>query len=200
MIKKISREPELFILLAGNALCIWYFAENKAGFSNIIWIYWCQSIIIGLFTFLELLTVRNFTAGNMRLNDQPVTKDNKSCAAWFFLLHYGIFHFVYMIFLAVKFHSSFNLLFIVLGVATFILESIFSFRRRKAIEEVISINIGAIFFLPYLRIIPMHLTILVPAFLEWDPSLVFLLLKTFADVIFYLVVRAVYLKPTKEQQ
>lgn len=48
-------------------------------------------------------------------------------------------------------------------------------------------NIGALFFLPYLRIIPMHMMILLPAFFGWKPSLLFLGLKTGADLLSYFI-------------
>ena len=62
-----------------------------------------QSVIIGLFNFIDLLTIKNYDAANFKLNDAPVTEKNKGCMAWFFLLHFGFFHLVYGIFLLVDF-------------------------------------------------------------------------------------------------
>jgi hypothetical protein len=74
-----------------------------------------------------------------------------------------------------------------LGIATFFLESIINFIRQKQLERTVKLNIGTMFFLPYLRIIPMHLMILLPAFLGWKPSLTFLALKMGADILSFIL-------------
>jgi hypothetical protein len=126
------------------------------------------------------------------MGDKPVSKSNKGCAAWFFLVHYGFFHLGYMIFLAASYHRNLNGRMILLGAAVFFLEVLMTFRQKKIIESTIRLNLGTLFFLPYLRIIPMHLTILVPAFLHWQPSILFIILKTFADILFYVITRKIY--------
>jgi hypothetical protein len=194
MLKKLLQEPELLILLAGNALCIWYFVDDTKGFSNIIWVYWCQRVIIGLFNFFDLLTIKNYSAKDFKINDAPVTNENKGCMAWFFLLHYGGFHTAYFVFLVVRYHAGIDMSFLLLGIGAFFLESLLTFSRKKIIEREKALNIGHIFFLPYLRIIPMHLTILVPSFLGWTPSLLFVVLKTVADIAFYFIARRIYFK------
>ena len=57
---------------------------------------------------------------------------------------------------------------------------------RNRTEDV---NIGAMFFLPYARVVPMHLMILMPQFLHISGNAIFLVLKTLADVIMYAVYR-----------
>lgn len=200
LLKKLLFQPELFILLLGNAICVWYFLDHQQGFDNIIWIYWFQSVVIGIFNFLEILSMQRFSAKGFTLNDEPITAKNKGCAAWFFLLHYGIFHVAYFVFIAVKFNSSLNSKVIMLAVAAFFLESLITFRRRLSLEKVTEINLGSVFMLPYLRVIPMHLTILLPSFFNWHPSLLFLLLKTFADILFFLIAQRVYRQSPAKQQ
>jgi len=188
--KRLLNDPSLFLLLGGNAWCIWYFSQHPSGFSNIIWIYWWQSVVIGLFNFIELLTLERFDSTDFRVNDEQVTAKNKGCLAWFFLLHYGIFHFVYMIFLSISYHSNIELNMIILVTAGFVLESFMGFRRRR--QSAGTVNIGTLFFLPYLRIVPMHLTILLPSFLHVTPSIFFLVLKTVADIGFHFISHWVY--------
>src|SRR5512141_96428 len=98
MIKKVLYDPSFLFLLSANIFCLWYYSAHQDGFATIVWIYWFQSVIVGLFNFLDLLTIKKFSAAGFKLNDQPVTGQNKGCAAWFFLVHYGFFHFGYMIF------------------------------------------------------------------------------------------------------
>jgi Family of unknown function (DUF6498) len=198
MLRKLFTDPSFLFLLAANFYCLYYY-ENKDDFETVVWIYWLQSITIGFFTFLELLTIKNYDTADFTMNDQPVTSKNKGCSAWFFLVHYGIFHFVYGIFLLVKHTEGLtHPMILLIGFAGFLMEGIIGFRKRKEIEPSIKVSIGTIFFLPYLRVVPMHLMILGPAFLGWQPGTIFLVLKILADIISYIVYRAIYSKPAAE--
>ena len=195
MVKKYFSNPYFLLLLAGNLYCIWYFKNHSNGFTTVIWIYWIQSVIIGFFNFIDLLTIKNYDTGDTKLNGQPITEKNKGCLPWFFLMHYGLFHFVYGIFLLVKF-SLLNVdkSFLLIGVAAFLADSLAGFIRRKVAEQELMFNIGSLFFLPYLRIVPMHLVILVPAFLGIQPSIIFLLLKTLADIFSFILYQRMWQK------
>lgn len=187
--------PSLLFLIAGNLFCIWYFERHPDDFATVVWTYWFQSVIVGLFNFLFLLTVKNHDASNLKMETKPVTSENKGCAAWFFLVHYGFFHLAYGVYLLIDFGVrllDFKLLLI--GVVAFFLESILHFIRQKQIESRIISQIRSLFFLPYLRILPMHLMILLPAFLGWKPSLLFLVLKMGSDVLSFLLYQNQYEK------
>ncbi len=195
MIKKIFTNPSFLFLLFGNIYCIWYYENNPGAFVTVVWIYWFQSITIGLFNFIDLLTIKNYDDSNFKLNNKPVSSDNKGCVAFFFLIHYGFFHIGYAIFVLISLGvRAVNSMVLLIGIATFFLESILNFRRQKQIESTIKLNIGIMFFLPYLHIIPMHLMILLPAFLGWKPSLLFLVLKMGADILSFLLYHHIYNK------
>jgi len=195
MLKKLFSNPSFLFLIAGNMYCIWYYQNNPGAFTTIIWIYWFQSITIGFFNFIDLLTLKNYDAGDFKINNQPLTAQNKGCTAWFFLLHFGFFHLGYAIFLLVDFGiRSVNKMMLLLGVATFLLESILNFIKQKKLEQRMPFSIGTLFFMPYLRIVPMHLMILLPAFFGWKPSLLFLGLKMGADIISFLLYQHIYSK------
>ncbi len=195
MLKRLLSSPAILFLLLGNCYCIWYYQSHPDSFGTIVWIYWFQSVTIGLFNFLDLMTVENFDASGMKMNDGPVTKGNKGCAAWFFLVHYGMFHLVYGIFLITGMytqHAHVDKMILLLGVATFFLETLFNFMRMKKLEKAMTMNLGVMFFLPYLRIVPMHLMILLPSFLGVKPSLLFLILKTGADILSYILYHHIF--------
>ncbi|MCB0708789.1 MAG: hypothetical protein KDC15_05305 [Chitinophagaceae bacterium] len=195
MIKKYFSNPYFLMLLASNLYCIWYFKNHDNGFVTVVWIYWIQSVIIGFFNFIDLLTIKNYDPGTAKLNGQPITEKNVGCLPWFFLLHYGLFHFVYGIFLLIKFSIlKVDKSFLLIGVAAFLAESLAGFIRRKTAEQEKKFNIGSLFFLPYLRIIPMHLIIMVPAFLGVEPSIVFLVLKTIADIFSFILYQRMWQK------
>jgi len=183
MLKKYLANPYLLMLLASNLYCIWYFNNHSNGFITVVWIYWLQSVIIGFFNFVDLLTIKNYDTSGTSLNDQPITEKSKGCLPWFFAVHFGIFHLVYMLFIAVDLGIDVDNRFFLIGVAAFLLESLSAFIRRKTTGQQMKFNIGSIFFLPYLRVIPMHLMIMGSVFLSVQPSVIFLVLKTIADIL-----------------
>ncbi|HRA12292.1 MAG TPA: DUF6498-containing protein [Chitinophagaceae bacterium] len=197
--KRILSNPSILFLIAGNLYCIWYYKKYPEDFATIVWIYWFQSIIIGFFNFLELLTAKN-TIGNITTVNKSPKEFSKGCSAFFFLFHYGIFHLVYFIFLLVDFNSSsVQKLVLLLGIATFFLESLIGFIRHKSIEKTQQVNVGLLFFLPYVRIIPMHLMILLPKFFGITPTLLFLVLKMGADLLTFRIYNFIYKKRSENQ-
>ena len=169
-----------------NSYLVYYYLQNPTEFNTIVWIYWLQSVLIGFFTFMQLLTVKNPDEKSMSMNNQPVTKSNMGCAAFFFLFHFGFFHFVYAIFLLVSFSKGTNLKIVLITAGIFLVESTLQFLSRKMATQHEKENVGKIFFIPYLRIIPMHLMILLPGFLGIGVSVIFLILKTVADIGMYI--------------
>ena len=195
-IQKIIRDPALWALIGFNVVLIIQYRQDVKEYTTIIWLYWCQSVLIGLFNFVDMLTLRseNISVENMTINDRPATvKQAKGCLPWFFLIHYGGFHIGYMIFLFVDFKitdidfSSFKWSLLALAISY-----VFFFIQNKIRYSHIKRSIAAIFFTPYLRIVPMHLTILLPKFLHWEPALAFLIFKMGIDVIGYLITTPYY--------
>ncbi len=200
MLKKYLYNPYLLLLLGSNIYCIWYFNNHSNGFVTVVWIYWIQSVIIGFFNFVDLLTIKNYDASDATLNSQPITEKNKGCLPWFFAVHFGIFHFVYMIFIAVGLGINVDTRFFLIGVAAFLSESLLAFTRRKTAEQQMKFNIGALFFLPYMRVIPMHVMIMGSVFLCIKPSIIFLVLKTIADILSFIWYQKMWEKAVEHRQ
>ena len=195
MLKKLAADPALLFLLLGNLYVIWYYEANPGSFNTIIWIYWCQSMIIGLFNFVYLITAKKGS------NSHSVEDDKKAipggCGAFFFLFHYGTFHLVYFFFILVKFNLfDVSRIVVLTALGIFILESVSQFARQKRITKNQEVNETFIFFIPYLRILPMHLIILLPVFLDIKPSILFLLLKTITDLLSYKILKNLYREKT----
>ena len=186
MLKRIVFDPAFLFLVAINVYCIWFYQNNPGEFNTLVFLYWGQSVLIGLFNFVDLLTVKNIVPGSIVMNNEPVTNPKSGCTAGFFAVHYGMFHFVYLIFILVQTRLKIDFHFVLLGLVAFSLNLILQFIRQKQWERTHAVNLGTMFFLPYLRIIPMHLMILGPVFLHWQASTIFLVLKTVADVVMYL--------------
>ena len=200
MLRKAIYAPSFWIIVSVNIFCIYYYQNHPEGFRSIVWIYWIQSVLIGLFNFFDLLTVKNPGPSDMTINDKPVNSSGrgKGCTALFFLFHYQFFHFVYAIFIAIQVKGMLDINFILLSVGAILLELTISFIRNKQLQKNLQINYGRLFMMPYLRIIPMHLMILLPAFFGIKTSIVFLVLKLLADAGMYLVAQRLYSTPQKQ--
>ncbi|PIN85195.1 MAG: hypothetical protein COV47_03450 [Candidatus Diapherotrites archaeon CG11_big_fil_rev_8_21_14_0_20_37_9] len=117
-------------------------------------------------------------------------------SAIFFVFHYGFFHFIYAMFLGVflfegaKLPVDFSTVLIMAVV--FFINHLFSFIYNRDTELAKVQNIGKVVFSPYLRIIPMHLTIIFGmslAIFGWlgTAVILFILLKTATDALMHII-------------
>ncbi|MBU0879375.1 hypothetical protein KKC67_00480 [Patescibacteria group bacterium] len=193
--RNLFGDPSLWFLLLSNLATIFFATTENWNLSTIMWVYWFQSITIGFFNFIRILQLKEFSTEGFKINGQPAqsTQGTKFFTAFFFLFHYGFFHFIYLIFLLTgTFTKAYGnvpdfieLKYIFLTALLFFVNHLFSYfynRPRDTKKQ----NIGSLMFYPYARIIPMHLTIIFgSAFVGALPF--FLVLKTFADGIMHIV-------------
>lgn len=176
----------LWMLLGMNGYLIWYFTQHPTIIDTVVFIFWMQSVLIGVFNFLNMLTLKHFSSDNFTMNGQKV--ESNGCAALFFAVHYGIFHLVYFFFLpSIIKYAALDWQFIKLSFIGILLAGTVQFLQDKAKNRVYDVNIGAMFFMPYARVVPMHLMILIPSFFHISAPIVFLLLKTIADAVMHIV-------------
>jgi hypothetical protein len=185
-------------LIISNIITIFLAVTGGWSLKELMIVYWAQSVIIGFFVFLKILSLKKFSTENFKINDQPVkpTRATKYFTAFFFLIHYGGFHLGYLIFLSAGFLSQNSqsptvgtILAILFSIILFFADHLFSFIYNFKKDSNKQRNIGTVMFFPYARIIPMHLTIVFGFFLiESTGGLVFfLILKTLADGIMHAV-------------
>ncbi len=201
--KEIFKDQSFWSLLIINVAIIVYYLCYNTGFKTLVWIYWAQSVLIGVFTFLQLATVRTLKSGSITFNNTAVGNDKKGrgCLSAFFAVHYGFFHLGYFIFIftITDLKEAFDWTLFELSVGAFALDQLWNFLRMKEWEKTHKVNGGVIFFLPYARIVPMHLTILLPKFIGFIPQLgLFLVLKMFADLLMHVIAVRMYGKPEYE--
>ncbi len=157
--------------------------------------YWVQSMIIGFFTVLKIIFYKE---------NKPMGKMNqlvwKLPISGFFIMHYGIFHLGYGIFLIVI--AAFEpasiverILDLALVAALFFANHAYSFYKNY-MQEPSDFkkfdNVLKFMWQPYARIIPMHATIIAAVFaftymngLPKSILLLFLALKTVADLLLH---------------
>lgn len=193
------RDPSAWMLLASNAATITLALTQHWSLIVIMWIYWWQSVVIGFFNFLRILTLQDYSTEGFTMNDRPVqpTPSAKVGAAFFFAFHYGFFHLVYAIFLVVFSLVGFlgepidpgptapvSLPAVFLTGIGFAANHLYSFVHNRE-RDAKGRNIGQVMAAPYARIVPMHLTIILGAFLHGATLPFFLLLKAAADVVMH---------------
>lgn len=173
------------------------------GLGTIMAIYWVQSIIIGIFTFAKLSSIpleayqKAIENGEIKLtvNGREITDpaEFKRKDPLFFLVHYGFFHICYLVFIISNVGNWGTLLPAIIPGTMFAFNHYYSFLQNRKGDMPQMIRPGNVFLRPYLRIIPMHLTILVGGnLIGFSPTgrntfalVIFMLLKTVADVFMH---------------
>jgi hypothetical protein len=191
----IKLDASLIVLLFSNALTIILAITQHWNLITIMWIYWAQSVIIGIFNFIRILSLKDFSIDKLyfvNLSGKPALIV-KIIVAFFFAFHYGFFHLAYFVFLIViSLQNSISHGVIVstgavlIGVAIFLANHLFSYILNRKSDMEKGQNIGRVMFFPYARIIPMHLTIIFGFVIPFG-LIFFLILKTIADVIMHIV-------------
>jgi hypothetical protein len=188
--------PTVISLLLANLLVMDMVVVNGWLIYEILIIYWFQSVIIGFFQFLKILSLKRFSVDGFKINNHPAkeTENTKNFTAIFFAFHYGLFHFVYFIFLVAQggfigFLSTGKFYSLSITVIIFLINHAFSFMYYKQKIALQKPNIGKLMFQPYARIVPMHLFIVSGGLLSSGPfvTVFFISLKTIADLVMHLL-------------
>jgi hypothetical protein len=172
-------------LVAGNLLLMASYAAGWVSISEVLWTYWVQSVVIGLFNFLRMWNLERFSTEGLTSNGQrvPETEEGKRSTARFFLMHYGAFHAAYALFLVLEHRPGGIVLWLVPAAAGLVAGEWATYRRHRRSDPTWTPNLGTLLFQPYLRILPMHLAIGAAS----AAGAIFLPLKLVADVGMYLV-------------
>lgn len=176
-------------IVVGNLLVLGIALWQQLPAACIVWPYWFQSVVIGVFHRRRILALQHFNTEGFTSNGRavPVNEQGKRDTALFFAIHYGFFHFMFGAFLlALAFPSTTDWKWIAFGAATFALQLALTQRARLAADAQCDINLGAMLFLPYIRVLPIAAGIGVVGYLHDRPAMLlagFGLLKTGADVL-----------------
>lgn len=175
-------------LLASNLLMLVIALWRGWPLSSLLLPFWLQSVAIGFFQGVRMLRLKSFSTDGFTSNGKrvPETRAGKISTVVFFAVHYGFFHLGYLVFL-VEFSSANTdpgyALYWWITVAALLLAELNAHRDDVRRDVGGKPNLGSLMFLPYLRVVPMHLMIFIGAALGDQPLAViaFLLLKTASD-------------------
>lgn len=196
-----ATKKSTLVLVIANLVTIYLALSQGWSLMALLWVYWFQSVTIGYFQQKKIRSVKHITSGGLKMNRVVVPPTQKSArmVANFFVFHYGFFHFVYVIFLFTfgAIGTSFDgtqevsvpVVSVLVAALAFFLNHWFSFHQSVQERERSLFNLATMMFKPYLRIFPMHLSI-VFAFplMNSDVGLVvFLGLKSVMDVLMHIL-------------
>lgn len=182
----------IWFLVFSNLVTASYAIYIGANLGLIMLVYWSQSVSIGIVNFIRMLQLKNFSTKNLRINGRLAepTKDTKNFVAFFFLVHYGLFHFAYFVFIYTQ-HLKNGLIdsrgvwFVIISSLMFFANHLYSYFYNREADRKKTSNIGRVMVFPYARIIPMHLTIIIGSDIKAIALPLFLLLKTGADAVMH---------------
>lgn len=157
-------DQSVFALVAANLLALLVAWLTHMSLRELMLVYWIQSVIIGVTSALRILHLERFSTAHLRMNNQPVPEEpaSKYKVAAFFALHYGFFHFGYFMFLVFSGQRADTgpLGGYLLCALVFAVNHGYSLRQNVRRDALGRPNLGTLMFLPYARIVPMHLTII----------------------------------------
>jgi hypothetical protein len=190
--KTFYSDLSFWALFASNLIVIAWALKEGWPLAIIMWIYWCQSVFIGIFWFFKILTLKEFSTKGVEINGRPAkpTKATKSKTAIYFIIFYGFFHVLYVDVLIDEFKSV-PIFPILVPAGMFLLYQAFSFFYNKKWKAKVKPNIGTLAMFPFARILPFHITMAI-ALSEWGKNqtlALFLSLKLLADLIMHIVER-----------
>lgn len=209
------RDEGLRNILLANAITLALAVWQDWSVLQLLWPFWMQSLIIGWYARRRILQLTRFCTKGVKINDRPVdpTPETQRSTANFFALHFGLFHLIYFFFLVaftltsdpqgfievtnegtgrvsrVHIGKVYPVdVFIYLGLAWgFWRTHRASHREHVAADLGNTPNIGTLMGLPYARVVPMHLCILLSVPLGGTGAIwFFMLLKTGADAVMHM--------------
>ena len=180
-------DPSFWSLIAANVIAVVWAVIDDWPLLVLIPVYWFQSLVIGFFWFLKICNLKDFQVhGREDLSMEEAFSIRSQTAA--------VFMFVYLVFLVIpgmvllsKLTSE-NLWSILIMAGIFFISHCLSFSKtstwisaKRPTQEIVCF--------PFIRIIPMYVPLMVAATRigQWVPLVVFLVLKTSADVAMHVV-------------
>ncbi len=159
---------------------------------DLLIVYWFQSVVIGCSYVLRILNLDKFCTENFTINGKSVkpTGATKVKVAGFFCMHFGFFHLFYLLFIFSGEITGTQVLVtlpMVVACLAFAVNHAYSYNYFKDKDREGKPNIGTMMFTPYLRIVPMHLTIILGGAIGVSGFglLLFMALKTVTDILMH---------------
>jgi hypothetical protein len=197
LLGRVWTDLSAWTLILTNLITISFAYINHWTFSTIIWVYWCQTLIISFFAFLKVISLADLSYPGVERIQKRFSLRLKLRAVLLFLAYFtvvqGCLTLVLGAFLGSVTDQNGMILFS--SALLFFCNHLFSYVYNKKNERVVNKNIGYMVLRSYLRLLPLFVSflfigmIVAAFFLVRDEQLVaaayvvLFVLKTGADVI-----------------
>jgi len=196
----VALDGSVWLLLAVNVASLGVAYWQQWPVTQLMLIYWVQSIAIGMSYVLRILALEKFTTEGLRILGEPVeaTPEMRPLIAILFVFGFGFVHAIYLVFLyaGAKTPLRFDLWFC-LCAAAFALNHYWSYRYNRELDRQGTPNVGTLMTTPFARVVPMHLMMVSGAVFVGNMVLPFGALKIGVDVGMHLVEHAQLQKTRK---
>ena len=201
---QILKSPSFWFILLGNILLIIDYQRSWLSAMTVVFVYWVQSVIIGVFHFLRMLLLKRMNTEGFTINGEAVNPQSKANIgmALFFAVHYGFFHLGLLLFIPMlvinmdkidtslpptsAFFIPVQYLYYAILIFFFISQLLLFIRHLKN-DRINPPNIGTMMFTPYPRIIPFHVAVVLGAYIGGGSSFIlFLILKLVVDIVMFI--------------
>ena len=196
-----TRDISLLAILFGNLLSAVMAFIYDWSLGEVMWIYWGQSVTVGVTNYIRIMSLKEFSTEGFTSNGSPVPENEagKRSTATFFAFHYGAFHAAYAVFLwqemPLDMIQQGTAAMMIVCLSAFVFSHSFSLSQNMTKDfKDKKPNLGTLMFYPYMRILPMHLTIIFGS-MSGLGMVIFMGLKTLADLGMHMVEHHLFQKP-----
>jgi hypothetical protein len=214
-LRNILSDRELWALLCWNLTLLVFYQTEILRTATLIWLFYMQNVFIGLQFFLRIRKLENSmseaerirwiekSGATVSINNTEVSPANFRLSN-LFAFNFGLFHFVYAIFIGVitvmALTGSFDTKYLAIGTAFIALNAFFSLQSdyQKDADRVKDHSyLTRLLRIPFIRVFPMHFFILAGIFVlvEMHESvsttilfLMFIAAKTLSDVLTHVII------------
>jgi len=131
-------------------------------FATIIWVYWCQTLMIGFFAFIRVVSLADLSPGGVDQLSLRLHKEGRLRAGFFFLAHFTVVQacLTFTLWALIGPVTSVNLGILLPSALLFFGNHLFSYMYHKKSDRIVYKNVGLSAFRPYLRLLPVLVSIL----------------------------------------
>ncbi len=207
---RMTSNSGMLAIILSNALTIVMAAVMPWALVHLLWPFFIQSVIIGVFWYQRIRSLETFCTDYVMINNRSVdsTPATRDWIARFFAWHYGAFHMAYFIALAILTTTSYrrhqqplpedstwqligvispvDLIFLMVISFSFFFSHRLAFAEQVAADRERKPDIGRLMILPYARILPMHMALALGPFIgQAGMTWLFATLKAIADTLMH---------------